>query len=86
MKYFYMAYRSTQLLKYKLFKKIIIAFSFILSITNLSAQKLESFYDKASKKTGFKDASGKIIIPPKYNYVFSSNEGAFFTVELNNKR
>ncbi len=67
-------------------QKVFFITLFITVCFNLSAQKLESFYDKTSKKTGFKDATGKIIIPPKYDYVFSSNEGAFFTVELNKKR
>jgi hypothetical protein len=52
-------------------KKITVSFVLIYIIVNLSAQNLNEFWDETSKKYGFKDAKGKVIVAPKYDTIQS---------------
>ncbi len=50
-------------------KKITVFFVLAFTIVNLSAQNLNEFRDEISKKYGFKDAKGKVIVTPRYDTV-----------------
>jgi hypothetical protein len=63
--------------------------TFALCILAFAASAQTTFSVKGSDgkyKYGLKDQSGKEIVPAKYDYIFSTDEYGYFTVELNKKR
>jgi len=50
-------------------KAILTTLCLMLFAATLQAQKLNSFFDNKSGKYGYKDETGKIIIPAKYGNV-----------------
>jgi len=59
------------------FSKIIIVGIFLLSLTEVYAQPIFSFKDEKGK-FGFKDASGKILVQPKYDYASKYENGLVY--------
>lgn len=64
-------------------KKIILAL--LLSTMFAEAQNLVSFKDKTTGKNGLKDNKGKIIIPPKYDDIWTEENSNRIWVEVNNQ-
>ncbi len=61
----------------------IILFAVIFGIYTISNEGLKEFKDSTGKR-GFKDWKGKVVIEPKYDFVYPFGEG-LAAVELNNK-
>jgi len=56
----------------------------ILAFTTICHGQIVPFYSTTNDKYGYKDASGKVIIAPKYDLAYSPEEG-MATVRLNGK-
>ena len=62
----------------------IVILIFLLSVSLYVKAQVHPFYSAANDKYGFKDATGKVVITPRYDLAYSAEEG-MCAVRLNAK-